>query len=131
MKSVKSYCLIRFGNEIDSHISYILGILSCEPIKQCQVTNGTVITPFKSQISIDKCRNILEKYGYGFILVDVTENTDKVQVFGLNKFLNIPERQPKEILTGDLKERYLLLKQAIGDQLSFEEHEFMKNRMKA
>jgi len=128
---MKTFCLIRFGNDINSHISYILGLLSAEPITKCLKTKGTIITPFKTNMTIENCRKVLSKYGHAFILVDVTDNSSAVQTFGLNEFLDIPVIKPILVLTDDQKEKLLIGKQTKGIELTEEEHIFMQSRMKA
>ena len=132
---MKSLCLIRFGNEIDPHVSYILGMLSAEPITHCIKTNGTVITPFKSEISIKKCKKILAKYNHNFILVDVTNNNDCVQVFGDDTFTTcfLGTSPAALVVTDEDREKDIFFKiRTLGiGTLTPEEHAFMQSRMKA
>ena len=127
---MKNYCLIRFGDKPDPIVSFMLGLLSVEPPEQMVATDGIILTPFKSLLSLAECRAELAKSGYNFILIDVSEQTDYVQTAGDSTFIRgllgvfTPQSE-------DERELELFEKRRIygEDSLTDEEHEFMKQRM--
>lgn len=129
---MKSYCLIRFDSEIDPNVSFTLGMIATEPIKHAIKSNGVIVTPFKSYISLAKCREMLLKYGHNFILIDVTENSNSIQAHGSDEFINkfLCMQKPVAVLTDDEREREIMYKIRVSgvQSLTQEEHNFMKLR---
>jgi len=130
---MKSYCIIRFSGVIDPNVSFILGLIAAEPVANTIKTDKIIVSTFKSYISIDKCKKMLLKHSSDFILIDVTNNSNLVQIYGSDEFLSkfLGMKKPVPVLNDDEREKDILYRIKVNgiESLTQEEHEFMKFRM--
>lgn len=128
---MKTICLVRFGTEVDNNVSLTIGLLSVGPVSYAMKAEGVIVTIFKTDQSIDRCRKSLQRHGYNFILLDITNDSCKIPVSGhgvnaLNALINSDLE-----LSQDQREKRLFDKiRALGnDALTEDEHNFLKSRM--
>lgn len=124
---MRTYLFVRYGTKLDPNVSLELGLLSCEPIEQAIKTENTIITVFKSNISIDCCKKSLAKYNITFILIDITDDKSQYIV----SHLRFDNGDVKDlVLNDDEREKDLLfrIKQNGNSSLTKEEHDFLKTR---
>lgn len=128
---MKTVCLIRFGTEVDPHVSLTIGLLSADPVSHALRTDGVIITVFKTDQSLERCRKSLQRHGHHFVLLDITNASSTIPVSGFGKMAMDALVENKMELTPGEREQHLFDKIKLygTDSLSTEEHEFLKSRM--
>lgn len=128
---MKTICLITFGTEMDCHVGFTIGLLTTEPLTHGMKAEGVIITIFKTDQSIERCRVSLQRHQHNFVLLDITNDSSKIPVSGFGK-LAIDALVKSELeMTPEQKEQRLFDKiRALGNvALTEEDHIFLKSRM--
>ena len=134
MCTIKNLCLIRFEKQEDGYLNLAIETLSDDHTSIKVKTGDAIITTFKTKITIDKCKQIISQYGHNFILLDITEESDKIKICGTSVFkekcLGFKSPEPVLIVSDDDKEKQIFDKiKGLGiESLTQEENEFMKTR---
>lgn len=130
---MKTLCLVIFKKEFDPYVNLTLELLASEPIINRELSSGEVtITSFKTELTIEQCKNAIQKCGHLFILLETTSQSKSFQASDNEEFLELLGVQKIDlILTDDDKESRIFnkIKNQGTESLSNEEHEFMLSRM--
>jgi hypothetical protein len=128
---MKTVCLIRFGSTPDPQVSLAIGLLSADPVSHALKTDGVIITVFKTDLSIDRCRKSIKRYSENFILLDITKAGSVIPVCGHGEMAYETLVENKMELSPDEREKHLFDKiRVLGNSsLTTDEHEFLKSRL--